>query len=868
MSLRHIVWLLPGGSWDEFCAQADDSAAAEAWVAATGVWHPVLLAAAEAIPESRAADAPPSGKERDTSLFVVPSASRELLPHDWKSRDVPGDVTNGAPPMLVHVTADREEAVSALLAAAGLSSAAAGIDADVVADFYALGYAYQQTMRLTSSIQYASVFEAETFLEAVVAAARAAVAGDQPSASSGIDRALDLLANARNHYYSVDVYLIDMKLVAESTLGEPLRCRLTDGHATSLLADANMINQMASRAPETLVALRQAIAAGKAAVAGGRIDSSALEPLGPEAWLYELAEAQRRYRAHLANEVSVFAQFGAAFSPVLPGMLAGLGFRGALHAAFDGGPLPLADQRKTRWSDGDNASLDALSTTPLDAAQAATWLTLADKISQSISRDHVATVLLAGWPGHEFAAYDDLLRIAKRSPLLGRLVTLDEYFDSSSSTDLWRTFQPTDYSTAVAPTGEQVASRIAAYRREVIDVHRSLLAGLSQFAPEAASDAAGGTHWRTLNAWNFDSAYYHGLELVESTPRQPAPTADRGPLYFMRAVPGCGFGWHADRATPAPATPIATGRRLRNEQVEVTVGESTGGIQSLRAHNDRGTRVSQRLVLCEASHVNETPPGQTAEPRMVADELAITRNDALVGEITSRGRLTDARGDLIARFVQTVRLPRAMSAVLVDVALTEIRLTKGGGWANSIASRVAWREEGAKIDRGANWTRRSASRREIESAEWVEIEQSVGRTTIFPFGLPLHRRFGETMLDTLLAVAGESEVCRQFAIGLDIAYPTRQALSLLTADRVAASRGSQGAADRGWFFHVDANNVVVTHLAPLESSRGGRVRLLETEGRSVRAELACFRPLTKAEETDFNGQAVRPLRIEEGSTLR
>ena len=36
-------------------------------------------------------------------------------------------------------------------------------------------------------------------------------------------RAFDLLADARNHVYSVDFYVVDVTLLAESTLGEPLR---------------------------------------------------------------------------------------------------------------------------------------------------------------------------------------------------------------------------------------------------------------------------------------------------------------------------------------------------------------------------------------------------------------------------------------------------------------------------------------------------------------------------------------------------------------------------------------------------------------------------------------------------------------------
>jgi len=68
----------------------------------------------------------------------------------------------------------------------------------------------------------------------------------------------------------------------------------------------------------------------------------------------------------------------------------------------------------------------------------------------------------------------------------------------------------------------------------------------------------------------------------------------------------------------------------------------------------------------------------------------------------------------------------------------------------------------------------------------------------------------------------------------------------------------------GWLFHLDRRNVLATHWEPLQSdtsdnnSRGltapgkisqrtaFRVRVLETEGRSVMAGLRCFRPVASA----------------------
>jgi hypothetical protein len=70
---------------------------------------------------------------------------------------------------------------------------------------------------------------------------------------------------------------------------------------------------------------------------------------------------------------------------------------------------------------------------------------------------------------------------------------------------------------------------------------------------------------------------------------------------------------------------------------------------------------------------------------------------------------------------------------------------------------------------------------------------------------------------------------------------------------------------RGWFLHVGAKNVIVTHLEPLGSDRPGiRMRLLETEGRQVRSKLSAFRPFRAAQATDFLGETTELLSVVDG----
>ena len=113
-------------------------------------------------------------------------------------------------------------------------------------------------------------------------------------------------------------------------------------------------------------------------------------------------------------------------------------------------------------------------------------------MGDSIAHDHVATVLLAGWPGQGCEYYDDLRRAAKFNPVLGKLVTLDEYFRVTRETDDWTSFAPREYPTQGSPAGieDPISSQVDAYRRDVCHVYERLATGLSAVA---ASAVAGST---------------------------------------------------------------------------------------------------------------------------------------------------------------------------------------------------------------------------------------------------------------------------------------------------------------------------------------------------------------------------------------
>ncbi len=867
--------------------QLRGEAAADLLSAWTTLWHPALIDATGNLPGWHAADDLPEPESIDAELILLPTVSRERLPIDWRERVAKANPGCPAP---LEALPSRAATVVVTLAAAGL--APERLCAEVGHDFLALGYAHLQVELLTRAMHYTTVLDADEFRSVVIGAAQAAVAGENERARDGLRRAFDMLTNARHHFYGVDFYLIDVTLLAATTLGDSLRAKLAGGLPTSLLATASLLERLALLEPATLASLRQAIETDRACVLAGPLRDNSLQRFSPEDLLAELLQSREVYGRLLQRQPGVYGQFGGSYSPLLPEILHGLKFQAALYTAFDGQRCERSAQAKSRWGEPGGTAIDILSTLPLELADPGTWLSFGERVAETLMRDHVATLLVASWPGQTSEYYGDLRRIANYGGALGKFVTLEEYFQLTTEPDDWTSFRPTSYPFHRIDSSDGVRAvvrNIAAYRhrvRELFDRLNTNLAAIVQLEPMSNHGAVEAQTSFALNPWNFAGPSFLSFDpLGFSSPQdvsndfyagnqrtaiQSAFGNPRSEVHYLPTVPGCGFAALTSREV-SPPVPLAQGRTLRNEFLEVVVSESTGGLQSVRTYRDRHTRVSQRLVMHDRRLPRRTGGGVTPDERelettMVADRVEVGRNDAVAGEIVARGRLLDVDQQLLAEFGQTSRIVRGFPVVIVDVWLRSKLPPEGDIWRSYVASRLAWREEAVTLSHGVDWTARETAQSHIESPEWVDIADAGGHITSFGLGLPLHRLAGTTWLDTLLPVAGGSAERFQFAIGIDCGQPTQTALALLTAGRSSVTTfPSQPASPTGWFFHVGAKHVLITHLQRLAAPRDGvRLRLLETKGQAVRTSLSAYRPFRVARRTDFRGELVESLTLADG----
>src|SRR5689334_23246669 len=147
MTIRRASVILPCRGFDDFPTHLVGPGAADLLAAVTGLWHPALIHATQALPGWHPAEDPPDPGELEGELVVLPSSSRERIPADWADRLRATAPRNPAP---VDAVSGRRDTVMMLLKAAAVDLGK--VTPDSVHDFLALGYAHTQVELITRAL--------------------------------------------------------------------------------------------------------------------------------------------------------------------------------------------------------------------------------------------------------------------------------------------------------------------------------------------------------------------------------------------------------------------------------------------------------------------------------------------------------------------------------------------------------------------------------------------------------------------------------------------------------------------------------------------------------------------------------------------
>jgi hypothetical protein len=810
MTPSRIVVFLPCHTLDDFPYWLDENEADAVLSTWTAAWHPRLLLAAESVPRWASVDLPPPADGTHVGLVPAPFDDRFAAQADAHA---PGGSR------WIRGLHGRETLVSAALEACGVEDAAVP-EGRAVGDFQALGLGVLLSELLARRMRSTLELESTGFEAAAISAARAAVAGDAGEMRRALGECFGCLEAARAQYYPVDVWLLDIVLLAESTLGRGLAGELEGPTPFGLVATGELVERLAARHPDTLMQLRDACAAGRVSPCGGRDEGRPVSECTPEALRGSFARGAAAWRTHVGVVPTTFAQYAGGSSALLPQMLQGLGYSGALWSLFDGSRLPDPSASRIRWAGTGGGLIDAVGRPPLDARSAQTILALAEKLGDAMDHDHTVVLQFARHAGTASPWHELFRRMAALSSVCGSFVTPDELFRKTAGAGTDVSFEPDAFAGPAPPTAAQALDEAVAAATAEAETLTAATGPLAELLTRADVNA-------------------------EQTSR--GPTAEPAASLWTRAGRWFGGGRADDTARFV----------LDNGLVRLEVHRQTGGILSLRRPGDRGNRISQQIALRTTRPAPapgsgwESPEDRATYSRMAADTIERREGEPAGPVIESRGRLLGSDDREVGRFVQRVSAVDGVPLVILDLEVQATQPTVGAWFEHYAACRFAWNEnEDVELCRSLHTQAVVTERTRFTAPHYLLVKSvdaaragiwpDAGEVAILTGGLPWHVRPTPHMLDTILVAGGGRQASRRLALGVGLERPWDAALGLLAGDLGLTRRrgGHPHVRITGGECVVEEGRIVKAVVGLLESTgRGGEVRL-EWQV-DVRSAVAC-----------------------------
>jgi alpha-mannosidase len=515
-----LICLIPHDGKEPFASLADDLAQA-CWSAVSALWHPSILARSADLPKLEQIETPTAPAAREIRIF--PSGARERLPSGYLTQ------SEDAGAVLVEAGPDRQAVIREIQERLGaVGTPETSDDAAMISlaeDFLALGTTRWMLRDLAIAMGHPDAINLEALGHELLAGADAWQRCDRTTSVNRLRAGFEILTQARERFYPVDAYIVDLCLLDPALPAGVLAGPLDSAVAVTFLASGQAIESQAELDPERMERLRQAIGEGWVDVAGGTYAEAedALLPLGSIVWQFR--RGGEAYRAHLDDRnVETYARRRFGLYTQLPQIAKRFGLRFGVHLAFDAGKFSIRSEPKRLWESPDGSSLESLLRPPIAADRPSQGLLAPWRMASTMRNDHVATLPLIHWPSPVASWYRDLRRGAAYSPAFGRWVTLNDFFHHTDRP--YETFRPdpdsyiTPYlSQSVARGESEPISRLARHHRlrahwEAQECLRALALGISAASaggpahPEPiAEDADGSSIAAAIETGRHDEAF-------------------------------------------------------------------------------------------------------------------------------------------------------------------------------------------------------------------------------------------------------------------------------------------------------------------------------------------------------------------------
>ena len=910
MKFENLAILLTCHSLEDFPVHHEGEDANSLLANWTALWHPQLIADAQKIPTwIRTFEVP---ENCENHLLLCPTTSDSELQTGFAQR------VKEEGGKLIRRKIDRQEIIDTIF---GDQKSA---KAPLRDDFFSLGYCYLQIQLLTRQLRYSSNLDEVYFSTLVVDGATAAAQGNEELATEKLQAAFDLLLEERDNYYPVNALLIDLTLVAESTLGDSL-FRQLDGSSihNNYLISGDLAEKIA-QTPDLAGKLSQKVQNGESSVIGGTFGESRIPLLSVESVIDEFARGQSAYSQHVGRQVDFYGRRRYGLATSLPQILEHFGFRGAFHFTLDDGRFPEGMQIKSFWEGDGEARIEVFGKVPLDANSPGNFLNLGVKIGESFDMDHAAAICFVHWPDQFSIWYDDLRRIEKYGTVLGRFVSATEFLAEMEEPYQHDHFTPDQYQSpyfkqaVIRNQANPISKSVEYWRRtllfdsakafdflysifsnqrppensekvslsEIVDEFEAKTESTSEldvrlqemqnesasrFVEACSKESANDEHQVLLNPESLVQRTSVFLDNASPAIEKPVYSAskldsrDQQPIHLVADVPAMGYVALQNAASASPkgrSQMIVDETSIRNEFIEVIIDQTTGGIRAVHDYKTRGNRMSQILAFRGKSKEDSD---RFQYSSMKIESLETLDNSVSFGRIRTAGYL-EFGGEQVAKFVQHFSLAKGSRVIEVDVELSELESPRSDPWNNYFGSRFAFGDESSLISTTLNQSRQPVSGNRMEAPHFVDLENLKSRTTILTGGVPFHVRRGDRYIDSIYVVKNETSRRFRFGIGVDLANPLYHANALLR-EPVIVSTSRTLQPPYCWLFHLDSKNVYATRWLPIfeeEKVVGFRVRILETMGRETKCKLSSFRNIQSANRIRFHGDSVEELSVKDG----
>ena len=813
----------------EWIENDDASAILNAWTVA---WHPFVICVSNGLPSWASVDLPWTREGK--IVGIVPEGLSERF------------TTGASPPFIAGQSFLHQDASESLLSEL-LEACCAEMTTDssisrqletlsewqasFAEDFRSLGLTVLLFERLASRMRSDTHLDQTGFPEVVIEAAKAWRNDESALAQEKLTQAFQCLEAARDHFYPVECWCLDLVLFSESTIAT-LQSELQSPTPATLLADTKTVSCLDQSLSNITKLIQKRVADGSLSLLGSMSGNLPVALVSPEQLDREVAEGMAVWQKATGVLPQIFGCHAGPRAPIFLPVLQRLGYRGVLWSSFDGFPMPSAGAARFQWKNQSKDQLDALEPKMLDARSSAAVLSLSSTLSDAMDHDHMVLIMFCHHAGTASPWFELLRRAASWTNVFGRFCTAEKLLDETTDLSFPVSFEQDGFRVGLSP-GEKVSS-IAHHDK----VETSPMSQSDVISVESCQLVDNQGRYR--NVLHSFCSNEEILEKPGEIKTSESATQQWGKYFLGKWLP--------------KRQKLQDALTLSSKNLLVRVHQQTGGIVSIRDQKDGQNRLSQQLAL------RWDEPGfhssDTQYSKMVADRV-----DHYEDGIESHGTLIHDNGSVLARFSQKIHfiLDGAAVSVSIDIEpsqeLHSLVSSTSDALSRFFACRFAWNENDVcDLFRTVQTQCVETERQRIFSPWLLSVVRNGSalarqdRNQLSPTGSsglqiftgchPWHVRSSSHTLDTVLTTdCGTHAQTFQFALGIDLPHAVNSGFAW-------AATGSLQSPKMPLSLPPNVRLLSAATFSNDSVEEGLRLRLLESCGQEPRMRLNFSRKIT------------------------